>query len=454
MSPELARPQRRRSEGRFGFFLPKPERRESFGPGSHERIIVVSDLHGAKPEVLARLNAIPRSGEQKPAAVILGGDVVGNPDLEELQKLFYNGVINHARAALSANPSIAATELVNYVGASAPEGATLKEGFRALRHKEMELEGLSAGGLTGEKAQRRDVLLQKMDDDESVASEIRRYTTEYVHYGHYASNLHPDAVKKLADGLRVNAAKLAEPLKKLQESGVQVVINEGNWDPSPPIAFRRGTSDAQRLTAAEQQGSTGFSTQKFFEEQGIRYVTGMEVLETETTAMVLLPFDQLVKYADMDLDTIRENEKEKLANIQRARREGRQVIVVQHGEVMWEPHNLTDPNSQPKGEHARIIAGSGKINKILEPDEIVYGHFHGPFVNASGEEQAMNTKYAVVFDAGSPVVIAPQDHAAGQSVVSYMPLQRFATILVPREKEDNKRRIHGFGGQRQPAVVS
>lgn len=445
---EVPQPPQKLSEA---FFV--PERKEE-PKGKHERIIVVSDLHGAKAEVLQRLNNIPVEGDRKPKAVILNGDVVGNPELEELQKLFYNGVVNHARTFIkekeATGEKVKPEELLSYTGVNPPyDGFTLEEGFMNLRRKELELEGLGehAVGLTAGQREERDRKLHL--NPKQIADEILRYA-EYVHYGHYVSNLPENAVKKLADGVKDNAILLNIVLKHLKDKDIKVYINEGNWDPSPPFAFKRGGKEAIRLSPDEQQKATGFSAKKFFEEQGVAYVQNMFVFETDTAAVVLLPFDQLVKYAEMDKDAVARNTMQWRRKADEARKAGKQVIVVQHGEVAWEPHNLTAPHLEAKGEHEKIIKGSTKINELIKPDEIIHGHFHDPFVDEKGEKQAIDTKYAVLFD-NTPHIVGKNDHQQGDTVVNFAPLQHMTTLLIPYEKE---KRIHGFGGTRQPGRVS
>lgn len=438
-----------------GFFVPKEER--ELPKGNHEKIIVVSDLHGAKAEVVARLHSLA-DGEDKPAAVILAGDVAGNPDLEELQRLYYNHLTNHTKEALK-DEEISNKNLLSYGGTKPPyEGYTIRKGFLQLRAKELDLQGFfekeirdNFPYLTDEsiakkvRERRRGYTLP----DDYIASEVRRYSN-YVHYGHYASNLDPRAIEKLKEGLESNAKQIAAPLKRLQEAGVQVVINEGNWDPSPPIAFEPDIPTAKRLPPEEQP----FSTKGFFEGQGIRYVTDMEVIQTKTAAFVLLPFDQLVRFSEMSQEEVETYAKPHINTITKAKEQGKQIIVVQHAEAHWEPHNLTNPDSTPSGEHEKILNGVGKVTRYLQPDEVLYGHFHDPFVDENGVEQPINTKYAeqVVFD-NTPVIIKDKrDLGPGQTVVSYMPLQRFATIKIPYNIYNRK--IDGFGGTRQPAEVS
>src|SRR6266567_5794821 len=194
-----------------GFFV--PERREKPSLGPHEKIIVVSDLHGAKGEVINRLKAIPLQGEHKPAAVILAGDVAGNTDLEELQKPFYNHLTNHTKNDLLKDPNVSVSDndLLSYRGKKPPyEGYTVKKGFLDLRRKELELEGYAGTEI-------EDSLAKLSDRD--ISDTIRKYA-KYGHYGHYASNLSEAAVRKLAKGLRENAQALAEPLKVLRDAKV------------------------------------------------------------------------------------------------------------------------------------------------------------------------------------------------------------------------------------------
>ncbi|MEX2013189.1 MAG: metallophosphoesterase, partial [Candidatus Levyibacteriota bacterium] len=410
-----------------------------------ERIVVVSDLHGAKPEVVARLNSLV---ENPPRAVILAGDVAGNQDLEDLQRLYYNFLTNHTRNELFAGKddverevkrqSLSDSEILSYTGIKPPEdGFTVKNGFLKLKRKELELEGLSSEEIDRE--------INEMDDHQ-VAETIRDYS-KYVHYGHYASNLSSEAKSTLANGIRENAEKIADVLKQLQKAGSFVAINEGNWDPSPPIAFEPGVPTANRLKSSDQP----FSTQEFFKSEGIPYFTGMGVVETERAMFVLLPFDQLVRFSNMSQEEVEKYADHISARVKNAKGKGKQIIVVQHAEAAWRPHNLTNPDSTPGGEHRQILDGLAKVVRYIKPDEILHGHFHDPFVDESGVKQPVDTKYALeIFSDDAPRVIEDrEDFKSGQAVVSFMPFQTMAEITI---KEDDHG-VKGFGGTREPAEV-
>lgn len=430
-----------------GFFTPERtiSMPENLMHERQERIVVASDLHGAKPEVVARLNALV---ENPPTAVILAGDVAGNQDLEDLQRLYYNFLTNHTRNELfvgkdeaereAKRQSLSDGEILSYTGIKPPEdGFTVKIGFLKLKRKELELEGLSAREI--------DQRIREMDDHQ-MADTIRDYS-KYVHYGHYASNLSDAAKTTLADGIRENAQKIAAALKDLQKAGSFVAINEGNWDPAPPIAFEPGISTANRLKPSDQP----FSTQEFFKSQGIPYFTGMGVIETGKAAFVMLPFDQLVRFSTMSQEEVEKYADHIEARVEKAREQGKQIVVVQHAEAAWMPHNLNNPNSTPVGEHKQILEGLGKVVRYIRPDEILHGHFHDPFVDENGTKQPVDTKYAleVLSDNAPRVIEDKEDFRSGQAVVTFMPLQTMAEIII----KESDRGVRGFGGTREPAEV-
>ncbi|HSX08964.1 MAG TPA: metallophosphoesterase [Candidatus Saccharimonadales bacterium] len=433
-----------------GFFIPERQQGSTLLSrpfGRKERIVVVSDIHGAKPEVVKRLESLV---DKPPRAVILGGDVIGTQDLEDLQRLYY-GLTNYSRNEALKDHAIAGSDekLLAYSGNVPPhEGYTIRGAFIELRTKELELENkkLDADG--------RPVIdiEQRLHDltDEEIAQEVRRYG-EYIHWGHYASNLPDEAKDALADGLAENAKLVAAPLARLQEAGVIVAINEGNWDPSPPIEFEPGKPEAVRIARENQR----FNAKAFFNEEGVPYFTDMDILKTKTAAIVLLPFDKLVDFSKMDQTAVEEYATPIAEKVQQAREEGKQIIVVQHAEAFWEPHNLNHPDAVPRGEHSQILNGLEKVMRYIRPDEVLHGHFHDPFVDEEGTSYPDNTKYAQQIPTdGPPILIEDQNFGGGQTVVSFMPLQRFAELIIPVGKRSNRRKIRGFGGKRQPAEVS
>lgn len=411
-----------------------PEKLKAIDKRYKETIAYVSDIHGGNQDLYDRLNGI---AENPPEAVIFTGDIIGTKNFEDLQRLFYNWLNNHSRnELLRSNPDATDQEILSYADTKPPEdGFNLKKGFLKLREFEL--------GLTGKTAEEISEELEQLTDHD-IADEIRRYA-KYVHYGHYASNLPIETRQALANGLEENARRIMVPIKEIQAKGTTVAVMEGNWDARAPIDFVPEVETAEPL----DEGKRLFRPKKFFEDNGIAFYDALTPLETKTTLQILLPFDAIVGFGNILQDEI-DNVKE---TVERARSERKSIVMVSHGEPNWRIHNMTVTNPVPTGEHLQVVTGLSKAISLFRPDEIVYGHLHEPLTNEAGEEQNSNTKYALeIGDDGTATLIErPEDFSDNQTVASHLQFRKTGELKSSRR--DTRRKISGFGGNRQPARV-
>lgn len=411
-----------------------PEKLREIDKRYKETIAYVSDIHGGDQDLYHRLEEMVKDA---PKVAIFEGDVIGTKSFEDLQRLFYNWLNNHSRnEILKQNPDVSDEDLLNYGGTKPPEeGFNLKKGFLKLRDYELALTGKTPVEIQEQLGQMTDHM---------IAEEIRRYA-KYVHYGHYASNLPTKAKQALADGLEENARRILEQIKAMQVKGTKVAMIEGNWDARAPIDFMPEIPTAEPLPFEQRL----FRAKEFFEKNGVPFYNTLTILETETTLQVLMPFDAITSFNRTPQDKINEIR----ITVELARRNKKSIVMVSHGEPNWRIHNLTAQNPTLTGEHAQVVDGLTKAILEFRPDEVVYGHLHDVLTDENATKLDPNTKYALkVTENGQVELVERQDEfAEDQVVASHMQLRRTAELKVP--KRDTRRKVVGFGGNRQPLKI-
>ncbi len=399
-----------------------------------ETIGYAGDVHGdSEGELLAKLEMML---DTPPEYLIFNGDIVGNEQFTVLQRPFYNDLNNHSKPLLNEQPEITDDALLSKVVDTTPQGdITLKDGFIKLRHAE-----LTIGGMSETEADQTVGALTP----ETIAAEIRRYA-EYVHYGHYASNLPETIQSKLLEGLKENAQRYADIMNKFVEKGTAVHVLQGNWDARIPLDFVRGVPDAVPLEESL------FDIGKYFDNTEIKFYDDIGYVDTKTSLQVILPFDSITDFPQRD-EAARAEIKQR---VEAARATHKTVVLVAHGEPDFRVHNLSNPKLEAKGEHRLLLDGFQEILPIVEPDEIVHGHMHLPLTDEQGQEVGLNAKYVVTTDSEGKLKLVEnfQDDPDGEkrTVVSYTPLLTVAELSVNKRLED--KRIRGFGGERSPVKV-
>lgn len=411
-----------------------PDKLKEIDKKYKETIAYVSDIHGGDQDLFYRLAEMAKD---PPEVAIFEGDIIGTKSFEDLQRFFYNYLNNHSRnEILKQNPDATDEDILSYGGTKPPEeGFNLRIGFLKLREYELGLAGNTSEEIASQ-------LGQLTNHD--IAEEIRRYA-KYVHYGHYASNLPTEAKQALADGLEENARKVLEPIKVMQAKGTKVAMIEGNWDARAPIDFVPQIPTAEPLPVEQRL----FRAKEFFERNGVLFYNTLTTLDTETTLQILMPFDAITSFGSMQPEKIDEIK----TAIEWARRDKKSVVIVSHGQPNWRIHNLTVENPTPTGEHAQVVGGLTKAVAEFRPDEVVYGHLHDVLTDENATKLDPNTKYALkIAEDGQVELVERQDEfSEDQTVASHMQFRRTGELKVP--KKDLKRKVAGFGGNRQPLKV-
>lgn len=291
----------------------------------------VSDIHGRNLKLEIELKKIAQDKESKPKIIFFLGDIVGTEKLDKLQKLFYNGIVNHVRKLLIEKPDATDIEIL-----SLPIGDNK----------------IVADG--GQEIQ--EFLFGKTNID--VANNIKyiRELAQYVHFGHFVSNLPKEIKAVLQKDMEDNAKIWIDIMTQFTNQGTNVVIIEGNWDARTPLDFYP-TTECKPLPIKER----GFYLKDFLKSLNdkVRYFDQVGTIETENEIFVLWPFDSAVE-ATM-VPEFDENQ------------ETKKIILVSHAQIDWSSVNGDKPMTN---EGRKIQDNMPMTFDDVKADTAVHGHLH------------------------------------------------------------------------------
>lgn len=340
--------------------------------------VFIGDIHGSEDKKDFWKNIENLTNNDSIKTIIFIGDIGGNKNLAELQRLFYNKLVNHSRLLLKENTDY--SNLINHeINDPILGNFTLKEGFLSLKTKELELIGQKLDPLT----------------DAEIIKGIKEYSN-YFHFGHYVSNL-PESVKlKLAKEIENNLGNIVNIIKKLEKTGKKVIMISGNWDEDLPIDFQANPKEAIILPPNERL----ISIPQYLNTRGVEMLTDFGNFETEKDCYLLAPYK-----VTRDLDTENSKWQEIKKITLNARKLGKKIILVTHGEPSWEPFKLNNPLSAPNKEHQLSIKGINKMVLEIEPDQLIHGHIHDDLTGPNNDKWTGDVEYIIRLESGQDVSI-------------------------------------------------
>ena len=296
------------------------------------KYLFVSDIHGRDTKLEEDLTKIAL-GDEVPKIVFFLGDILGTKSLDQLQKLFYNGVVNPTRKFLEKKPSATDIEILSH-RISDDNDKTIADGGQ-------EIWSFLFG----------DSNISAKDNIEYILELI-----EYQHFGHFCSNLPEPIRNDLKRDLEENAAVWIQIMNMFVERGTTVVIVEGNWDARNPLDFLP-IKNAVKPTPIEDRD---FCFKKFLKSKNsqILYFDQVGTIETENEIFVLWPFDSAV-----EATMVPEFEDE----------ETRKIILVSHAQIDWKSINGDKPMT---AEGRKIQDNMPMTFKDVKANTAVHGHLH------------------------------------------------------------------------------
>jgi len=292
-----------------------------------ENYLFVGDIHGRDPKLEEELIKIA-AGSDVPKILFFLSDIVGTEKLDKLQKLFYNGVVNHVRKLLIEKPDATDIEIL-----SLPIGDNK----------------IVADG--GQEIQ--EFLFGKTNID--VANNIKyiRELAQYVHFGHFVSNLPKEIKAVLQKDMEDNAKIWIDIMTQFTNQGTSVAVIEGNWDARTPLDFYP-TTECKALPIKER--SFYFKNYLRSSNDRINYFNQESSIETKNEVFIILPFDSVI---NLDLP-------EKFKT-------NRKIILVSHAQIDWHAIKGDTPMT---AEGKKIQENMKKIIEHINPDYAVHGHLH------------------------------------------------------------------------------
>lgn len=288
-------------------------------------ILVVSDLHGKTPGELESIS------KTFPGPVVFLGDIVGTSHLEELQRLFYNGVYNPIKKLLQDNPNPGFKETSLFpIG----YGRVLYDGYLNLVE-----------------------YLNKLN--EFRAEPFTRFVhniTRYVHFGHFVSNL-PLAIRQvLQKDMEDNAQQTINLMTNFTDRGQDVFVIEGNWDARTPLDF---FSIAECKAIPVNQRSFYFKSFLLKKNPKVHYFDKVGTAKFKDNVFVFWPFDCATTHTPVP-EIYHEDVKGK-------------VVLFSHGQADWQSIKGNTPMT---AEGAKVQEVMTQVISDLKPDLIVHGHLH------------------------------------------------------------------------------
>lgn len=298
--------------------------------------LFVSDIHGRDLALEAKL--LKTAEKENPKGVFFLGDIVGTDLLDQLQKLFYNGVYNHMKKLLKINPNPTDKEILNF---STENGKTLINGIEDLWNFLYHIYPIE--------------LVNKAN--------YARELSSYTHFGHFCSNLKEKIIDTLRKDMIKNAEKIYQIMEKFTKIGSAVIIVEGNWDARNPLDFEIGPE-----CIAKPIDRRPFVYKKFIESKNnknIFYFDTVATIETKEEIFSIWPFDSVIN----------------LVNKPEIKKTKKKVILISHAQADWKSIKGETPMTS---EGQKINDNMKIIIDAIKPNFIVHGHLHDVINNPVG----------------------------------------------------------------------
>lgn len=303
------------------------------------RYLFVSDLHGSNKQ-FGLLSDI--AAKRPPKIVFFLGDVIGTQSLADLQKLFYNGVVNPTKKLLlEINPNASDKELLDFINPENRQAVLM--GYQALCDYLKKLDG--------------------QDHSQPNPAEHVRQLIEYQHFGHWISNLSESVRNVLKLDLHQNAIEVIDLMNQFVKNHCKVVVLEGNWDARTPLDFLPGKKCVPTPIRKRE-----FYFRDLINQFGnhVKYYRQPSVIEETDCFFIIWPFDAAATPT----------------RIPEIESKGKKIVLVSHAQISWKPIK-GDIKMNP--ENQAIEQNMPMVVDDLNADTAIHGHLHQLLPNnASG----------------------------------------------------------------------
>lgn len=207
---------------------------------------------------------------------------------------------------------------------------------------------------------------------------------EFEYFGNLAKTLPTQVRRKLLTSVKISVSKLIKEIQSIKRSNTHIVLLEGNWD-------NPATSGVNMIASSDIKYF--FHTKKEFIQSGLRFVSQMEILETEATLHILLPYITLLRFNKVSADRLRDVAR----SVDKAREDKKTIVMVGHAEANWKIHHLSG-DDKLFGERSIVVSNFGRAIALFQPHEVIYPHQHAKLQDEQGAVVDVDTKYLLAVE--------------------------------------------------------
>jgi len=303
---------------------------------TNSKYLFVSDIHGYNENLFNTLDIIAEN--YTPEIVFFLGDIVGTDLLAQLQRIFYNDIVNPLKELLRTNHQPTDEEILTFVGKDCKKiiGNKIIDGCHNL-YKFLR------------------TLDTKYNHPHSYA-DLAKELSGYAHFGHFVSNLPKNIRTTLKRDMIQNATYVYDLMKKFTKKGSLVVLIEGNWDARTPLDFEVGPTCIATPPAKRE-----FSFKRFIKSKrnkNILYFDRVGTIKTNDNVFVIWPFDCATTPTQIPEPEAGET---------------RKTILVAHAQLDWA---AIKRNAAMTGESKKVKENMELVIRDLKPAAAVHGHLH------------------------------------------------------------------------------
>lgn len=308
-------------------------------PTTKNKYLFVSDIHGYNDNLFNTLDIIAEN--YTPEIVFFLGDIVGTDLLAQLQRLFYNDIVNPMKELLRTKHQPTEEEILTF---SVKNGKKITDGCHALYQ-----------------------FLRTLDPEYNYPhsyADLVKELSSYTHFGHFVSNLPKNIRTALRGDMVENATIVYGLMKKFTKKGSLVALVEGNWDARTPLDFEVGPA-----CVATPFGKREFSFKRFIrskKNKNILYFDQVGTIQTNDQVFVIWPFDNATTPTQIPKPEVGET---------------RDTILVSHAQLNWA---AIKRNTAMTSESQKVKENMELVIQNLQPTAAVHGHLHDDINNFDG----------------------------------------------------------------------
>lgn len=375
-------------------------------PKNFEKFLYAGCMHGYDVVTAEKLLSVE-------ADYAFFSDITGSSAVERTKRVYYEELAQVASPLIDNGLSDAT--LLKYT----------KSAFHKLYRQQLEWEGKSQKEISAD--------IENLSP-EFIAKKIRHFvgTGTIQSQGKWIASLSIAARRQVLEIIAQDTKKFIDVLIKMQKKGTKIIVVEGNWDSINTLEQFASGDGKNPVTHY-------FNTEKYMKKRGIHFVREFTGLVTKTSFHILAPFYSMCrKYNDIPKTFLRKLS----AQTKKARKEGKVIVLYAHGVPYPEYHDLTEKKPITTKSNLLVSETLRKLMILLEPEEVVYSHYHELRVDAENKKVPINRDIISRVDVKNAPVVGEatslRNYKSGVFTTNvYVPFRRIALGDIDHHRESS-----------------